>query len=962
MKSSTRSWWRDRRHDVFALASLCLFFIAFFPQALLGGKYLILNDALFYSYPLRTIAWRMILDGQLPLWTPNIMSGYPLLSMAQLGLAYPLTWGYLFLPGHVAEQIYILAPFLLAPVFTYFYLREIKLPVLGSLLGALTFGYGGMMASPLASNGLIPNAVMWLPLLLIGLERSRSRRLIPCLLAATGAFSMSVLTGVGQGFLYVGLIGFAYALFLRFLEPLDAHPASRLPSHWRPVFVMSVAAALAAGLASFQIFETEQVAQLSIRRTLSYALFTEGSFTLDALWKSIVAPVFYVIDMHPAVTPLALGLAVIAVVAYFRTPLNRDRRILFWLGVALAGLLLMLGSSSPIYPLIYQIPVINRFRVPSRHVFEWTFAIGVLAAYGWAACNQLFERIRQSQKTAWINTYVAVALLGAGVVVGVMWWRAVQAFPDTSLSSDSSLRAYVAWKAAFVLLTAIAAWRVSLISRSNVRRGLLIAVVLTVSYVEPHLLISRWWGQVGFTAERFTVLSDATRYLQQFPSAENRVYTRTDLMMEQFESQPRFDRTNLSAIHGLQDVGGYEPLVLERYSRALGHVILDGVNTFRKRRPDPSLLTTRSHVLDILNTTFVVSYSNLATSISSPGEPGAPSTMTQIGEVLPGTTKLLVVEPTNADTVFSITSLANATAEVDGEVVARIRLFTPSGGMLEKEIQVGRDTAEWAHERPDVKPFIKHQLAPVYDTNHINAKVPFAAYRFKTVVTFDRRLTVSRIEITNVSTTARLAIYGMSLVNSRTGATTIVGLPYSELWEPVHDENSLLILRNKRVRPRVWLVAEAESVTSEQALARIRGETAEQFDPERTALLELPARALPKLPGGPLTPGSNAQLINYEPNRLAIKTNSTTPTLLIVSEIFFPGWVAFVDGQPTEILTTNYVLRGIPLPAGQHEIELRYLAPEFRKGLTITAVTLVMLLGLVVINVIPRFRGRSVQS
>src|ERR1051326_6581742 len=97
--------WRRRRPDVVALICIALFFVAFFPQGLFGGKYLLANDAFFYSYPLRTVVWRMLRAGELPLWTPYIQSGYPLISMAQIGFAYPLTWGYLFLPGRVAEQI-----------------------------------------------------------------------------------------------------------------------------------------------------------------------------------------------------------------------------------------------------------------------------------------------------------------------------------------------------------------------------------------------------------------------------------------------------------------------------------------------------------------------------------------------------------------------------------------------------------------------------------------------------------------------------------------------------------------------------------------------------------------------------------------------------------------------------------------------------------------------------------------
>src|SRR6185369_9359369 len=192
--------------DGVAVGLLSVFFVAFFPQGLIGGKYLLSNDAFFYSYPLRTIAWRMIREGHLPLWTPNILSGYPLLSMAQLGLAYPLTWGYLLLPGRVAEQIYVLAPFLLAPIFTYFYLRELRRSFLASILGALTFGYGGMMASPLAYNGLQPNAVMWLPLLLIALERTSRGPILKPFVLATFAYTMSVLTGYGQGFVYIGIL------------------------------------------------------------------------------------------------------------------------------------------------------------------------------------------------------------------------------------------------------------------------------------------------------------------------------------------------------------------------------------------------------------------------------------------------------------------------------------------------------------------------------------------------------------------------------------------------------------------------------------------------------------------------------------------------------------------------------------------------------------------------------------
>src|SRR5215475_12163943 len=69
------------------------FFAVFFHKGLITGTFYALGDPFVELHPLRRLAWDMIRQGSLPLWTPHIFSGYPLLSMAQNGLGYPLTWG-----------------------------------------------------------------------------------------------------------------------------------------------------------------------------------------------------------------------------------------------------------------------------------------------------------------------------------------------------------------------------------------------------------------------------------------------------------------------------------------------------------------------------------------------------------------------------------------------------------------------------------------------------------------------------------------------------------------------------------------------------------------------------------------------------------------------------------------------------------------------------------------------------
>ncbi|MGH9801352.1 MAG: hypothetical protein ACRD82_13375, partial [Blastocatellia bacterium] len=287
-------FWQSKKFKTEAMALLvvAVFFVLFFWPATLKGLLLVFSDSLVYSYPLRVVAFDAIRHGSLPLWTPTVLSGYPLLSMAQLGIAYPLTWFYLFLPGYWAEQVYVLAPYLLTPCFTYAYLRQIGRSRAAALLAGLSFTYGGMMVGGLGHNGMFTNAVMWLPLMLVAIERARTGRFELCLAGFAGAFSMSLLTGIGQAFLYSGLIAIGYAAFVSFvISPAEDNfkfeisdrsfalrPKAKV-QHLRPLLVCIGGVILAMGVAAFQILETLRAQRRSIRHELTYEIFSGGGFT-----------------------------------------------------------------------------------------------------------------------------------------------------------------------------------------------------------------------------------------------------------------------------------------------------------------------------------------------------------------------------------------------------------------------------------------------------------------------------------------------------------------------------------------------------------------------------------------------------------------------------------------------------------------------------------------------------------
>ena len=960
--------WRARRTDVAYIAVIAAFFLCFFSWVLFRGRVLVGGDAFLYSYPLRTAAWAAIRGGTLPLWTPTLFSGYPLLSMAQLGLGYPLTWGYALLPGWYAEEIYVLSPFLLAPAFTYAYARTVGRSPVAALLAGLTFGYGGLLVSPLATTAMHSNTVTWLPLVLLAVERSRRGRFAYCLVGATAAYALSVLAGHAHSFLYVGLIANLYGLFLSLFDGEQADNAVMNSSRrqrwqswqrWRPLAAGLGATLLGAGVAAFQLRETLRAVRLSARTQLDYDYYLHSAYTLRAALSALVAPLYAdkSVDVTPYVPPLALALAAFGVASALRRP-RRDPRVFLWAALALLGWLLMLGGSTPLARVLYHVPLVNLFRFPARHTFEWTFAVAILAAYGWDAATRVVAGRLARERWRTRGLMLGLICLALAALVGWLWWRATGEPQGPGLpawyAGRLSVAAYLLWKSCFVALTAAALCLCCLAAPARGRACVLTAAVALLCFVEPFIAGWQWWHLFTKSPARFTTPAATTRYLLAQTGERGRVYVRVHLDVEEFTSQPRVDGPDLPTLYGLENVGGYEPLILARYARALRNVWLDD-DIYRRagEAPDLNLLSLRSHVLDLLNTRFLVSYEHMAEVPQDTIVKGdlrfAP---TALGSVAPGQTLTLATTRGAGDTLALVTALSHSTHLADGEPVARLRVQAERGRIIERELRAGTDTAEWAHERADVRATVKHKLAPVFDARPGDATNSFSAHRYLALVPLGEKLRPARVEINNISAGATLDVSYATLYDtaSRQSSTLADSSTSAELdpesWRVEYDRDGALVLRNLRALPRAWLVAEAVAVDGEEALRRIRGE-GEAFDPRRTALLEVRADELPALPGG-VTEAAMARIVEYESNRLVIETDAATSTVLVVSEIFYPGWEATVDGRPVRIDPADYLLRGVALPAGQHRVEMRYAAPAARGGVIISAFTLLLLAALLV--------------
>ena len=119
---------------------------------------------------------------------------------------------------------------------------------------------------------------------------------------------------------------------------------------------------------------------------------------------------------------------------------------------------------------------------------------------------------------------------------------------------------------------------------------------------------------------------------------------------------------------------------------------------------------------------------------------------------------------------------------------------------------------------------------------------------------------------------------------------------------------------------------------------------AEGFDSTRTVVLEKDAG--PAV-GDPIAVGTQpeAKVTGYGPNEILLETNAATNGVLFLSEVYYPGWRAWVDGNEVEVLRADYVFRAIGLPAGSHHVRFLYDPLSFRVGELIFVVTGLVLLG-----------------
>ncbi len=872
-----------------------LLVLLFFWKLAFTNLILARGDTFLYFYPYWAYRAQAMLAGHLPLWDPYLFMGAPFLANSQAGVFYPLNWLLVFFPAPVAVKISILIHLLLAAAGAGLFARRAlgqSVPAAG--LAAALFVFGGYLPSQMEHINQL-QCLAWFPWLLLVAHSFLSRLGEGPGLRGSAAAShlglgalvlaLQLLAGHSQS-AFISLAGVAlYALCLSFPAAPDK------PANWRgrlgrlgqwvgPLVLFLAAAGLGAALLSAaQLLPTFELTQQSLRGG-GLPLREALSFSLNprllgrALLPGYSRSVFSEFVAYAGVAGLAL--AVLGI--------GRQRQRLAMLIVAGVGLAFALGAYNPLYVLLASFPPVNLFRVPARWLFLFGFGVALLAGYG-------LDRLRlRDYEWRWADfryppqllrspAFGGVAL-GAVIVIILLTPLANTLVPpgETGPLGAPALKDLAGWLLSLALMAVLMVGRWPAWARTGGVMFLSLAELFVASQSLPFNHLT--------TPEAFSSIRPAMTQFLLPPSGAGPAGRFLSM------SALRFDPGDLGELHSEWDQqlppdAVYDAIIATKQKEVLSPDLPLAWDIPAVDGYDGGILPLRNYA----------AFTQLFT--------GAPSADGRLRENLTTVPDNRLLSLVNAR---YLTTDKVGDAWVDGIFYDLQFTVTLSAGETWSVAYVPQfeGTALGL-----VMPAFSGQVRLTF-ADGSTAEQPITSNR----VRFDRPAS-----LTAIAFIGPLTLRGLSLIDERVNAFQSLTLgPY----RLVHS-GDVKIYENLRVLPRAFMARAAEVVPDDVA-ARARLADP-QFDPARDVILA---------EGAPSTapPGSTVAITAYAPEDVRLATQGAG--YLVLTDAWYPGWTATLDGAPVPILRADLMFRAIWVPEGAHTVEFHFEPRSVLGGLWIS--------------------------
>jgi len=916
-----------RRHAFGVILFYSLLFLTFFSPVIFGGRILAIGgDGLYIYLPnfySSKVLWDTMTFGGFPMMAdPEAATWYPPAALLSL---LPGTWNVFMILAHVAGSS-----------FMYGYLFKITESRMAALVSGIVFGLSGFMMAQVG-NVVITHSVVWVPLIIWSIEELRAK-LSPLWLAAGSiGFGLCLLGGQPQIFFYAAILSGAYAL----VRGWNA-PAGRL-RYYAASLVMVV---LGTGLAAVQIAPTSELlsqslrAGFSFRDFVSYSLPPRQALTMffpnvfGGLPESGLLPYFGHDNQTELTGYVGLLSLMLAVPGLIATKIAaKEKPIgLFWLCVAVLAFLLVLGDATPLARLVYHLPILSSFRVPSRHFMEFTFAASVLAGLGVAAI------VKQQVSTILLRKTILVsaAALLAGLTLlllnqGYMAARAAR----NGISQLSLLpwanRAVSAPLIIFLIAIAVICyWHRQ---PASTMRGALLLAVLVIDLGSFGFFYQ--WRYFSLSKNALTPPPFAAAYQDSLKASNQRL-----MSYRGYRGNVDEMPAGLTRLWGVPNASGYNALILKRTSDLLPMIDQPGLPLPWSEPQDRSLALMAARFLFLPRSQVStdergVSWLNddlqvwLGQGCNRPARKSA---------------RVVVPVPIKSTAIAIVSRLACSSQIQDGTEVARVRLTDAGGAVQTRSLLAGRDSSEWAYDCGTVKPSMRHQRAGVFSSYPATMNdEPCQGHTYATTLPLDGVREIKSIEFEWVGSGGAIILEKLSLIDeAKTSHPIDPALIDSDEWRLVEEAGAARVYENLRAMPRAWLANEVVSVNPDQALDAIktgRLPDGRSFDPARTALVEAPV----VLNSQSVDSRASATIAALSGNHMEVRTSSANAAVLITSDAFYPGWRASVDRQEATLYRVDYAIRGVMLPPGPHTVTFDYRPRRFYPGVVASVLSLLAL-------------------
>ena len=928
---------------VLIAAALALLPFIFFHSAFTGDVILAPGDGWTQNFGVRVLIGQMIAAGEWPLWNPYIFGGTPLLASIYPGAIYPPNWLFAIFKPATAMNLVVVTTYHIALIGTYLFARRIGNTRAASLIAAMSFAFGGYLVSHLGHTSRIA-AAAWLPWIMLAVEELYLEARWRWVVLGSFFIALQLFAGEPQMNCYTLILAALYWIFS--LAGRNVVPSTR-----RRFVFASMSMAIGGALFSMLQYQpSRELLNLGERAKIPFEYFAGGSLPPSHIF-TFVFPFFFggglqapflvgswgregLVETSGYVGLLTL---LLCFAAMWRLPSNR--MIAFWAGATLLSLLLAFGTYLPfqIDHLLHRLPVYGLFRVQARHMLEFTFCAGILAALGvtgfarseWSTRRRTYVRAAAVFLVAVIATVLAYTVFGERFVTvtpraagsGLLF--GAESIIPIGLAVASlvvvGLYAYrpAAWMAALLVLLLF----VDLKTVSNSYEWRMAKRSATIDKMDSRSvdLIKQREGDL----HAFRIASYSTRPFDQKYATLN--------------------YPNVSIARGLESINGYDALRLISFSQLAGDMTLEGlIQDKRVFGPD-------NKALDLLNVKY------LLMDRAGPIDPASGLRIDGIqfedglfNVALTPQSPHIELQQRNvrAAVLALVTAMSNAGDLPDGLPIARVTVNDKNGKAFSGELLAGRDTSEWSLDRAEVKASIKHGRARIAESFDAGT---FQAHRYITTVSFD--LTeVKSISLDYLPVSGSLDIARASFYDHTTGVST--GVEQLNVdparWRVLDSIDSIDVFERTKSFPRAWFVKRAAAMTREKVMASIKTgilPVGSAFDPAETVLFateDFGGREL-ILPDIGDPAGSNVRITRYGAHRIELETRNQHPGFLVMSEIYYRGWEARIDGSRVPVERVDHTLRGVAVPPGEHRVEFVFLAHSFRSGAIYGGIGLLLL-------------------